>query len=930
MRSTRQDLASTLRGGRLILTGVTIIGFLLVAGRAAASLYVEVLWQGQAGYLEAFWRRFFWETGFRVLGGVTVTCLVYYNLKVSASSLGGLQIRRRVGDLEISEQLPEHYIRWTMLVVAGLIGVWFGGSLPGGLGRDVLHAFAASDWGLVDPVFGRDLTFYVFWLPVLDASLMYSLVVAFLVLVMTVAVYAAVGGITMRTGRFQVAAVARRHLGVILSAFFLLLSARWYLSGFGLLINGNSAVQGIFGFTDAEARLPAFQAMSVVTIGASAAILWGSWRNRPALVAGAFSAVILGIALITNLYPSLIQSFRVEPNELVRETPFIRQNLDFTRLAYGLEKGSLERRPFDFDASAPVDWEVAEDQFSGLPIWGSGSAAPLLTTYREVEARFQYYDFDRVAVDRYETERGLIPVNVSVRQVDPTGIPDQNWQNLHLRERYVAGVGAVASAANSRTTEGRPEMLMRGLPPETLPTSVGTARIELERPEVFFGTRADRSRQYVVVTPSEEQFQAPNGSVGVAGADFPRGIGVSSLFRTLVLAWHFRSVNLLFSSELNEESRLVYKRRVRDRVRAVAPFLRTPEAPYPVVADGRVFWVLEGFTSSLAFPLSAAYNLGTSRQLVRYARNSVKVIVDAVTGEMSFYRVPIEDPMADTFERAYPEIFRNIEEMPEELRAHLRYPRSLLGLQSDVLMQYHQETAAEFHGQEDVWVQAQELSNSPNPVPYVPEYGIYTLPGEEVAHFQLTNVFVPAGRENLTAMLAARSDDMGIPEIILMDVPIDDEVLGPRLIEARLEQDPVISQQFSLWRTGGSRVWTGHLHLVPVGKRLLYMEPVFLAAEEDAIPDLTRFVVSDGVRVVMAESLAQGIALMAGDAPISEFEASDTERVAESDGVGAWPEAALSMLARAEERARAGDWAGFGNALAELRILLERLESEER
>ncbi|HBV07027.1 MAG TPA: hypothetical protein DEF01_09825 [Gemmatimonadetes bacterium] len=454
--------------------------------------------------------------------------------------------------------------------------------------------------------------------------------------------------------------------------------------------------------------------------------------------------------------------------------------------------------------------------------------------------------------------------------------------------------------------------------------------LQLDRPDVFFGTRADRSREYVIVTPSIDQFQSPDGAVGIAGTDFPEGIQVLSTFRTLILAWYFRSANLLFSSELTEESRLVHKRRVSDRVRAVAPFLRFPETPYPVVASGRVFWIMEGFTSSLAFPLSSVYDFGSNRQFVRYVRNSVKVTVDAVTGEMLFYRVPVEDPMADAYANAYPELFLSIEEMPHDLRDHLRYPRSLLDLQSDVLLQYHQETAEEFHGQQDVWVKAQELSNSPNPVPYVPEYGIYTLPGEEAAQFQLTNVFVPAGRENLTATLVARTDPNGTPEMILMDVPVDEEVLGPRLIEARLEQDPVISQQFSLWRTGGSRVWTGHLHLVPVGNRLLYMEPVFLAAEEDAIPDLTRFVLSDGIRVVMAESLVEAIAVMAGTALGTDREESIPEDVQPSEGLRPWPTAALAVLVQAEERARAGDWAGFGIALAELRVLLERLESEGR
>lgn len=926
MSTPRQDVVSALRGGRLAIAIILVVAVVGVLGRALTTLYVEVLWQAQTGYLSVFWRRVVWETGVRVVGGVTVGILVYYNLKVASTTLGGIQIRRRFGNLEISEQLPKRYVTLAMLTAATLLGLWFGASLPAGLGRQALHAFSSSGWGLIDPILQRDVGFYVFWLPVLDAAVSYALITGFLVFTLTIAGYAATGAMSWRGGRLQTHELARRHLGVILAAFFVLLAVQMYLGRFGLLISGNSAVQNIFGFADAEARLPALQTLTIITLGAAVAAFWGAWRNRPVPLIASFSAVVGGMVLIGNVYPSLIQSFRVEPNELDRESPYIEHNLEYTRLAYGLDEESLERRPFAFDPSAPIDWAEAGQQFAGLPVWGSGAAAPLLTTYREVEARFQYYDFDQVSVDRYPTEQGLAPVAISVRQVDPTGIPDPNWQNLHLRERYVAGVGVVASVANSRTAEGRPEMLMRGLPPETLPSSLGTVPLDLERPAVFFGTRADRARDYVVVTPGAEQFRAPDGAMGAAGTDYPEGIEISSTLRTLLLAWRFRDANLLFSSELTDDSRLVHRRRVTDRALAVAPFLRFPENPYPVVSDGRVVWVLEGFTGTLAFPLSAVYDFGVARRRVRYVRNSVKVTVDAVTGEMVFYRVPIADPIADAFAVAYPDLLRDIEEMPATLRDHLRYPRSLLDLQSGVLLQYHQETAAEFHGQQDVWVEAEELSNTSNPVPYVPEYGIYRLPDEAEARFQLTNVFVPAGRENLTAMLVARTDDRGVPETILMDVPVDDEVLGPRLIEARLEQDPLISQQFSLWRTGGSEVWTGHLHLVPVGNRLLYMEPVFLAAEEDAIPDLTRFVVSDGVRVVMAESLAEGIAQMAG----IEFNSSDEGAAgpagaADPADISAWPITALNLLNAAEEHARNGDWASFGIALTQLRALLEDL-----
>ncbi|HUF75560.1 MAG TPA: UPF0182 family protein, partial [Longimicrobiales bacterium] len=617
---------------------------------------------------------------------------------------------------------------------------------------------------------------------------------------------------------------------------------------------------------------------------------------------------------------------RVEPNELARETPYIEHNLEFTRLGFGLH--DLERRSFAYEQGAAVDWSAAAQQFSGLPVWNSSA---LLATYRELEALFPYYDFTDISIDRYPTPTGPAAVAISVRQIEPSGIQDPNWQNRHIRKRYVAGIGAVASLAAVRTSEGRPEMLMSGIPPEVPPEARDVPALDLERPEIFFGTR---QQVYAVVSPGIEPYLAPDSTPGVPGVDFPRGIRLSSELRTLLLAWQFGDANLIFASELTDSSRFIFRRRVTDRATAIAPFLRFPEEPYPVVAEGRVYWVLEGFTGTGAFPLSVAADFGAVRSSVRYVRSSVKVTVDAVTGEVAFYRVPVEDPLADAYASAFPTLLRPMEEMPESIREHLRYPRALLALQSRVLLQYHQETAPTFQGQQDVWMEPQEQAEGTTPVPYRAEYGLYTLPGEPAPRFHLTTVFVPAGRQNLTGMLVGRTDAAGVPDLVLLDVPVADQVPGPRQVEALVEQDPEISQQFSLWRTGGSEVWTGHLHLVPVGERIVYIEPVFLAAEADAIPELRRFLVSDGRRVEMAADLDATIRLLAG---IDAGATGDEEGLLPegidvpagtptAPGTAQWPAAALDLLEEAESRAREGDWQGFGEALAELRALLEGLE----
>jgi uncharacterized membrane protein (UPF0182 family) len=704
--------------------------------------------------------------------------------------------------------------------------------------------------------------------------------------------------------------------------FLLFLAGRFWLAPYLLMLDGNSGVQGIFGFADAKSRLLGYQALAVLTVAAALTLIWGGFRKRLAPVVASGLALVIGGLVLVQLYPELVQRFQVEPNELARETPYIETNLEFTRLGFGLSE--IQRRGFDYDPSASPDWSEASRQFAGLPIWTEDA---LLTTFHSLDARQPYYDFEQVAVDRYPSPQGTIPVAVSVREVDPGGIQDPNWQNLHLRTLYQSGMGAVASGVNRRTPEGRPQMFISGIPPVSLedpvgPTMVADGEVEplsLSNPSVFFGSVPQR---YAVVNP--DSLLAAGGNL----SQFPSGIRLGGLLRKLTLAWSFRDANLLFASEVSAESQLVFRRNVVERAQAIAPFLRFLEEPYPVIHQGRIFWILDGFTGTRSFPLSTAQDVSGSGE-VTYLRNSVKVTVDAVSGETSFFAIDEKDPLLEAWARVFPGLIRPFNEMATGLQAHIRYPRLLLDVQARVLLRYHQETAPLFHGQQNVWALPQELAQGTRPVPYIPEYGLYRLPGETDPEFLLTTVFVPAGRQNLTAVLAVRCDPERYGELLLYDIAVEEQVPGPRQVEALVEQDPVISQQFSLWRQGGSQVWSGHLHVVPVGETLLYLEPIFLAAEADAIPELRRFVVSDGRRVAMEETLEETIAALAragGD--VVPLLPTTPEESAALPETSAWPREALDLLNRAEELLRGGDYAGFGRALEELRALLRGLSDQ--
>jgi uncharacterized membrane protein (UPF0182 family) len=918
----------SLRGGKLLIVSLAVVGGLLILGRLLSELYVDLLWYRSTGYTPVFLRRVTWLWGIRAFWGLVVVVALVASLRLVARTLAGIQIKRRFGNLEISEQLPRTYVWWGIVGVSLLMGAWFGGSIREPVAWAVMAALQQVEWGLVEPVLGRDVSYYVFSLPLLGTVVGYLMVLVFLVFTMSTAGYAATGAVRWGRGGIIMGHQPRIHLGALVATFLALMAVRFWLSRPGLLLSGESAVTtswgaSIFGYADAEARLPALRLMTGVTLFAAAALMWGVWRNRLIPVVAALGSVVIGSLVVLQFYPSLVQRFRVAPNELEWETPYIEHNLHFTRLGFALSE--LERGVFRVQSGDSTDWGMARTQFVGLPVWHSET---LKTTFQATESRFAYYQFQTADFTRYALEDGRqIPVAISVREIDPLPLQDESWQNLHLRDLYIQGRGAVAVAASERTPEGRPPMYLYGNPPE-FTSGPAPQGLRLSRPSVYFGSRSESGSQEYVIVNAAAPGAAGENVEGTAGVDFPEGIPLDSPLKKLTLAWRFRDPNLLFTSQISDSSRLVFLRNVVARAQEIAPFFRYDAVPYPVIVDGRIFWILEGFTATRQFPLSSAVDPETpprGRQ-VSYLRNSLKVTVDAVTGDTRFYALPESDPLRDAYARAFPGLLRPLDQMPEGLRAHLRYSKTMLATQAAVLQEYHQETAPRFHGRQDVWTAPEEYFQSTTPERYTPEFGIYKLPGEERPTFNLTTAFVPAGRQNLAALLVGRVEPDGGARLSLYDIPVEDQALGPHQVEALVEQEPEISQQFALWRGAGSQVWTGRLHIVPVGTRLFYMEPVLLAATDNAIPELRRFVVSDGRRVSMAPTLDEAIAALAGDAPPGpRMEDVEGRGFTAPQDTSGWPREALELLDLAERRLRGGDWTGFGVALEELRRLLERI-----
>ncbi len=910
---------------RGVILLISLFFLLVFFGEFLSRLFMEKLWFESVGYSFVFWKRLLWEWGARVFAGLFACVFIYSNLKLACKSVGQFRIRRQMGDFVVSEELSANYLNKIALIISLFFGSWFGLVVSSRLGIQMLFTLTGTEWGIMDPFFEKDLSFFVISLPFLETLIGLTMGIVMLTLVSVAITYVLSGVISIsnrikRTppkGRPK--SLPRKHLSLLGFALCILFSGSTWLSRYGLLTNGSSDVQGIFGFTDMHARVPVLEILTALILVVAVGVFSLRFQKLKANLPVSLAVILIFTFVGGQAYPSFVQRFRVEPNELDLEGTFIDENMRFTRIGFNLV--DLERQEFQYQRpDSGVNWSEAMQQFKGLPVW---NAQALLATYRQLEARFPYYDFFGATIDRYSTDKGMVPISLSVREILPSGIQDRNWQNVHIRDEYIQGNGIVASFASDRTAEGRPPMLISGIPPDVIESVETPETLLVEKPAVYVGSNP---QDYAILNRySSTDIQNNRDELDAIG------VPIDSWLRTLAAAWYFQDTNLLFSADLTHESELLFRRDVLTRVRSIAgSFLHFPEDPYPVVHEAGIVWVLEGFTITDSFPLSNLTEFGGTTG-VRYARNSVKTTVDAQTGEVIFYIVDDNDPLIDLYKRSFPGMFVDQDKMPGNIKEHIRYSRSMLDLQARKLNQYHQETARVFHAQQDVWTLPQELSQNSSTVPYRSEYGIYKLPQAENASFLLTTAFVPRGRQNLTAILVAHNDPEDYGRLMLFEIPVQDQVPGPRQVEALIEQDPLISQQFSLWRTGGSQVWTGHIHLVPVGETLLYMEPVFLAAEEDAIPELRRFVVSDGFRVAMEPTLLEAIAQLEETEVGLGTEANlDLQEMSQIEiSSSGWPIEALELLEKAETAARDLDFATFGEALRELRELLQDLSVRE-
>ena len=704
-----------------------------------------------------------------------------------------------------------------------------------------LRFFNGASFNETDPVFERDLSFYVFSLPVLNFLRNWLLGVLVLIILFVAGFYYVSASLKEETFSFE--GRVRTHLLILGSLIFLLFAAGHWLGRYDLLFSKTGTVFGV-GYTDDHIIIPARTILTFIAIGVGGILLAATRLHGYRLIAGGIGFWLVASMLGTVVLPGLVQRLQVEPGELAKERKYLAENIEYTRKAYGLEDIAGQSHP----ARGEVRPETIDEHrgtIRNLRFWDE---RPLLQSYNQIQFFRLYYDFLSVQTDRYRLDGKLRQVMLSTRELSSEKLPAeaQRWVNRYLQ--FTHGYGVAMSPVTEVAEGGRPQFFLRDLPP--------VGKIELERPEIYYGLK---SLPFAIVNSDMEEFNYPaqDGPV-YTHYQGKGGVQLDSFFKRFLYAWQFKDLNILISGEINEDSRIQYKRTVAERFAKISPFLHRDGEAYTVVADGRQFFIQDAYTTTARYPYATPW-----QGRFNYIRNSVKAVVDMYNGDVDYYVYDKSCPIIQTYMEIFPGLFKSADEMPDYLRDHVRYPMDLFSVQTRLLLQYHMTDPVVFYNKEDQWSVPQHAASGQTET-LRPYYIVARLPGEKKEEFLLIQPFTPDKRHNLVGWMAARMDGDNYGEKILYEFPSGRHVDGPRQVEARIDNDAVISEQFTLWGQVGSKVMRGDILVIPLGESLLYAEPVFLKPESLEFPELRRIILADSRRVVMHAGLEDSVDALVG------------------------------------------------------------------
>ena len=903
---------------------INLVIFLVLLGILSflAGLYGDWLWFSSVGFSNVFKILLLNRVGIYLLVFLLTLLLFYFNLRLT---------RRYLREYERPDETDEGreiiYLNQEKSPFQGFLQgkmvrwVFLGISILAAL---MISSTAADNWivvqqfinrvpmGTVDPIFSKDISFYFFNLTFY--RFVYGTLMAALVLTAVVVgfVYMLNASTELIFGDWRQFTFAKSHVAILLAAIFALKAVGYKLSTYEILFSPSGLVYGAT-YTDVHAKLLAYKILLIVSIIVAVVILANIFIKKLNWVLFGIGAWIVVAIVMSGIYPIALQKLVVQPNEFNREKPYIQAAIKYTRQAYGLDK--VQNRSFTVDYDLDIKSPNNQDTITNIRLW---DWQPLTDTYKSLQELRPYYVFNDMDIDRYMIDGKYRQVMISARELDQNNLNAEAKTWINQKLMYTHGYGTVVTPVNEVAQEGFPNFFIKDIPPRF------STSLEVTRPEIYFGERTD---SYVIVNTKQKEYDYPAGDTNVysnyQGKD---GIKINSFARRLLLSWVLKDYKIILSSDISNNSQVLMNRNIIDRTKKIAPYLSFDGDPYIVIDDkGKLFWILDTYTSSSRYPYAQPFDQYGNN----YLRNSVKITCDAYTGELKFYVADPSDPIIKTYSNIFPGMYQPLANMPDSLRAHVRYPVDLYQVQAQIFKTFHMNDPYVFYNKEDPWLIPKEMVNNEQTI-MEPYYIIMRLPESDKSEYILMLPFTPKSRPNMIAWMCARMDGDEYGKLLVYNFPKKETVYGPEQVESRINQNTDISQQLSLWNQQGSRVYRGNLLVIPMDDSILYVEPLYLQAENSRIPELKRVIAGFGDEIVMETSLDKALTRLFDKSPGQTPTVVDS-KTSDAADTGSDNTAKLAKLAReyydqANQRLREGDWAGYGDNITKLNDIIRRLE----
>jgi uncharacterized membrane protein (UPF0182 family) len=892
-----------------------------------ASFFTDWLWFGEIGFRTVFATSLIWRIALFLVGGAFAFAYFYGNLRIArgtGTAFPVLFVNRGDGvTVDVSRMFTKLFFPAALLlsfVTAVSLSAWW---------LTLLKGMNGVALGTRDPLFNRDISFYLFRLPLISGVLGTLTTLTLLSLVATAAMYWLRNDITLPPRRASAKPRAARHLGGLLALLFVLLAIRsWIVDTSGLLFSTTGPLVGA-SYTDVHIALPGLYICAIAGLVAAAWVVFGIAREK--LVWSALLATVFYVAvsiLARGIVPAAFQKLVVSANELTRETPYIRKHIEATRNAWGLDK--VEGRDLSGEVQLTMtDIKANAATVDNVRLWERDL---LMQTFKQLQEIRTYYDFVSVDDDRYTIDGRYRQVHVAARELNSESLPTRTFINSRLT--FTHGMGVTMAPVNQVTSEGLPVLFIKDVPP------VSTVSVKLTRPQIYYG---ELTNEYVFVGTGQPEFDYPAGDQNIYTKYTGRGgVPIGTFLRKVLYAFQFGSLKILLSDDIKGSARVLYRRNIMERATTAMPFLDFDNDPYLMITDaGELKWILDAYTSSDAYPYAQRAGDGTS-----YMRNSVKVVIDAYDGTVDAYIAQPNDPVIQTYAKIFGGIFKPISAMPADIRRHVRYPGDLFRIQTNLHATYHMTEPDAFYHREDQWQIPGALNKATNENPFM-RHIIMRLPGEKNPEFIFMTPFTPRGKDNLAAWMVARMDGENYGKLSVYRFPKQSLVYGPKQIANRINQDTDISRQLTLWDQKGSEVIRGELLVIPIEESLIYVQPIYLRAEGGNIPELKRVVVAHENRVIMAETLEEGLNALFGSGAAAQTRTNVQDSLSTlgiepsvvgggaAPATGAAPSgAAADLLRQAQthyDRAiaaqRAGNWAEYGREIEQLGATIRALRA---